>query len=387
MIPREAIPGTLVAPRRNRVSDLLTPDARTPATMRVREREHPTYEPFTWQTADDVGFPVDVVYTWVDGSDPDHAAKRVRHEEAAPSSLAANRSRFVDRQELRYSLRSLHMYAPFVRHVYLVTDAQVPGWLDRSAEGITVVDHRDVFDDPAALPTFNSHAIEGFDPASVEDLPAPVRRWTGHCIASGAPLSTTAALTMHGRFWLGGWRRVRARQLLSAARGYVWAGAVRTGPVPLHGFNLYHAGTGRLRWSAGGLVPVLSVEDQDVARSTAGRLAADLALTPAATLLPQVHWDDVDDDTAHAEVVVDGVVHRITIRVSPKGRLEWIALPRWSDPDGHGYDFHRFTVVFSGEQEVDGLLLPQRMRAGWGLDAREGAHEFYDLEIDTAVWL
>lgn len=52
------------------------------------------------------------------------------------------------------------MYAPFVRHVYLVTDDQVPPWLDAGAEGITVVDHRDIFSDRSALPTFNSHAIE-----------------------------------------------------------------------------------------------------------------------------------------------------------------------------------------------------------------------------------
>ncbi|WP_026118157.1 stealth family protein [Nocardiopsis salina] len=159
VIPLQAMPGALVAPRRNRVSDLLTPEARVPATLRVHERDHPTYEPFTWRLADDADFPVDVVYTWVDGADPEHAAKRARHSGAAAPSLAANRSRFVDRQELRYSLRALHSYAPFVRHVYLVTDAQVPGWLDPSAEGITVVDHRDIFDDPGALPTFNSHAI------------------------------------------------------------------------------------------------------------------------------------------------------------------------------------------------------------------------------------
>lgn len=228
---------------------------------------------------------------------------------------------------------------------------------------------------------------DGFDPASVEGLPAPVRRWTRHCIASGAPLSTTVVLTMYGRAWLGCWRRTRVRQLLSADCGYVWAAAVRMGPIPLHGFDLYHAGSGRLRWSAGGLLPVLSAEDHDVARSAAGRLAADLALTPAAALLPQVHWSEVDDDIAHADMTIDGGVHRITIRVSPEGRMEWIALPRWGDPDGRGYDIHRFTVVFSGEQEADGLLLPRRMRAGWGLDARQGAHEFYDLEIDTAVWL
>ncbi|WP_017608775.1 stealth conserved region 3 domain-containing protein [Nocardiopsis xinjiangensis] len=160
VLPRQAMSGALVAPRRNRVCDLLPLEARTPATVRVRGREHPTYEPFTWRMVDDVDFPVDVVYTWVDGADPEHAAERARHDDAAVPALAGNRSRFVDRQELRYSLRSLHMYAPFVRHVYLVTDSQVPDWLDPAAEGITVVDHRDIFDAPEALPTFNSHAIE-----------------------------------------------------------------------------------------------------------------------------------------------------------------------------------------------------------------------------------
>ncbi|MFL1380180.1 hypothetical protein [Nocardiopsis protaetiae] len=51
------------------------------------------------------------------------------------------------------------MYAPWARHVYLVTDAQVPAWLETSAAGITVVDHRDILPE-SALPTFNSHAIE-----------------------------------------------------------------------------------------------------------------------------------------------------------------------------------------------------------------------------------
>jgi hypothetical protein len=53
----------------------------------------------------------------------------------------------------------LETYAGFVRHVYLVTDSQLPAWLDPEAEGLTVIDHRDIL--PAdALPVFNSHAIE-----------------------------------------------------------------------------------------------------------------------------------------------------------------------------------------------------------------------------------
>ena len=63
------------------------------------------------------------------------------------------------RDELRYSLRSLHLFAPWVRRIHLVTAGQVPPWLDTSDPRIQLVDHRDIL--PAdALPTFNSHAIE-----------------------------------------------------------------------------------------------------------------------------------------------------------------------------------------------------------------------------------
>jgi hypothetical protein len=159
MVPRDVLAESLVAPRRNRVADVLPREAQKPATITVAGREHPTYEPFAWKLVDEVDFPVDAVYTWVDGDDPEHAAKRARHRGQDPTGLAANASRFTSRDELRYSLRSLRMYAPFVRHVYLVTDNQVPAWLDTDAEGITVVDHRDIFADHDALPTFNSHAI------------------------------------------------------------------------------------------------------------------------------------------------------------------------------------------------------------------------------------
>ena len=83
-----------------------------------------------------VTYPIDVVYTWVDGSDPAwsrrKAAAQHEHLTAGRSSTSwrPTSSRFTTRDELRYSLRSLDMYADWVRHVYLVTDDQVPDWLD-----------------------------------------------------------------------------------------------------------------------------------------------------------------------------------------------------------------------------------------------------------------
>ncbi|WP_237547197.1 Stealth CR1 domain-containing protein, partial [Streptomyces sp. SID161] len=122
----------------------------------------PTFAAFAGHGIDQVCFPVDAVYTWVDGDDPVLAAKRRAHQAASDNVIAPREtgaSRYTSHDELKYALRSLEMYAGFVRHVYLVTDSQTPDWLDPDTAGLTVIDHRDIL--PAdALPVFNSHAIE-----------------------------------------------------------------------------------------------------------------------------------------------------------------------------------------------------------------------------------
>jgi glycosyltransferase involved in cell wall biosynthesis len=157
--------GDLVAPRRNPYADRIPPalarDTAVEAEVDgVACRSLPL---FIAPTATEVRFPVDVVYTWVDGNDPAwDAARAARLEQAGASAQArsaSGRARYVDHGELRYSLRSLHLFAPWVRRIHLVTAGQVPAWLDTSHPGVTVVDHREIL--PAdALPTFSSHAIE-----------------------------------------------------------------------------------------------------------------------------------------------------------------------------------------------------------------------------------
>ncbi len=105
--------------------------------------------------------PIDVVYTWVDSSDPTWRDRFDRWSPAQGSARAADAvdpSRFASFDELRYSLRSLWLNAGWVRHIYLVTADQVPAWLAPD-DGLTVVSHRDIFPGDW-LPTFNSHAIE-----------------------------------------------------------------------------------------------------------------------------------------------------------------------------------------------------------------------------------
>nr|XP_004650281.2 N-acetylglucosamine-1-phosphotransferase subunits alpha/beta [Jaculus jaculus] len=69
-------------------------------------------------------------------------------------------SRFEDNEELRYSLRSIEKHAPWVRNIFIVTNGQIPSWLNLDNPRVTIVTHQDVFRNVSHLPTFSSPAIE-----------------------------------------------------------------------------------------------------------------------------------------------------------------------------------------------------------------------------------
>ncbi|MER7332254.1 MULTISPECIES: stealth family protein [unclassified Micromonospora] len=171
--PKER-PGTdLVAPRANQVAAALPETGETIRVPASRlSRFVPAGESATYRTRaefaglgpEHVTFPIDLVYTWVDGDDTDWQARKNgalrAHGQAEINIVGAHASRYASRDELRYSLRSVVSFAPWVRQIYLVTDDQVPPWLDVEHPMVRVVRHREIFGDTGRLPTFNSHAIE-----------------------------------------------------------------------------------------------------------------------------------------------------------------------------------------------------------------------------------
>jgi lipopolysaccharide biosynthesis glycosyltransferase len=105
--------------------------------------------------------PVDALYLWVDGAAPGTrtrlAAALARCRPDLPGAAVAGR--FRDHDELRYSLRSLEQFAPWVRRVHVVTDGDPPPWLALGDRCVHVT-HDQIFSDPSCLPSFNSLAIE-----------------------------------------------------------------------------------------------------------------------------------------------------------------------------------------------------------------------------------
>src|ERR1700733_2482648 len=123
---------------------------------------------YKWQTiagmfiphASDVTFDIDMVFSWVEGTDPQFRAQRAAQMSqyvAGEGDGAEARIRQID--ELKYALRSVNMFAPWVRRIFIATDSPSPAWLAEHPK-ITIVRAEDHFSDPAALPTYSSHAVE-----------------------------------------------------------------------------------------------------------------------------------------------------------------------------------------------------------------------------------
>lgn len=110
-----------------------------------------------------IDFPIDAVYTWVDGDDERWQSSKRLHMSSISKVRVAQSNRYKSRNELLYSIRSLELNAPWINHIYIVTDRQCPDWLDleRSAERITIVDHSSIMEE-VYRPCFNSSAIETF---------------------------------------------------------------------------------------------------------------------------------------------------------------------------------------------------------------------------------
>lgn len=102
---------------------------------------------------------IDLVYLWVNGHDPKWVAKRQASTGELSLADVNCKGRYEDNDELKYSLRSIEKYAPWIHKIFIVTDNQVPQWLDTSNPKIQIVDHTEIMP-PECLPCFNSVVIE-----------------------------------------------------------------------------------------------------------------------------------------------------------------------------------------------------------------------------------
>ncbi|MCW4386196.1 stealth family protein [Salinibacterium sp. SYSU T00001] len=151
----------VIAPRPNVLLRHSTPSAELErATVELYGEEWPTLKGMFDTTSDDVTFDIDIVFSWVDGSSAEFQRQRAKRMASyVVGEGDDHEARFRQLDELKYAMRSVHLFAPWIRNIYIVTDSPRPEWLAEHPR-VSVLRSEEFFRDPSVLPTHNSHAVE-----------------------------------------------------------------------------------------------------------------------------------------------------------------------------------------------------------------------------------
>lgn len=109
--------------------------------------------------------PIDYVIPFVDCSDENWLVEYKKHV-SGPSGWSNNATRFRDWETLRYQLRSIERYMPWIRNIYLVmsiSETQIPKWLNTEHERVHIVWDWEIVP-REYLPIFNSNVIDLYIP-------------------------------------------------------------------------------------------------------------------------------------------------------------------------------------------------------------------------------
>lgn len=242
----------------------------------------------------------------------------------------------------------------------------------------------------AAAPV-DSREAERFDPKTLEALPAPAARWLKRVIPTGVLLADTVELSMSGEIKLGPrWFPFTAQQILRSGVGFVWKPVVGRRLVRFTGADLLGPGGARMEFRLLGIIPVVTAEGPDVARSAAGRLAAETVVWLPQATTPQggARWTAIDDRSATVTLRTDGTDIDITIGVDDDGRLRSVEFQRWNgsaDPPALEPFGGDLTEEF---EAADGVLVSGSGAVGWGYGTPAwGDGEFFRYRITGVDWV
>jgi hypothetical protein len=207
-----------------------------------------------------------------------------------------------------------------------------------------------------------------FDPASLRALEEPVQRYLNHSLAPGAVAAGGRRFSMVGRIKVGGWLAFDAEQEMAQdGHAFTWTARAGLGPIrPLRVVDRYRLGAGSTEGRLLGRLRFMHADDQDTARSAAGRAAVESILDPT-SLLPDngVSWQAERDDLIVARFDVPPERAEVRLRIDATGALRSVEIKRWGNVGQDGFGYIPFGGDIHAERRFGDLVLPSELTIGW----------------------
>jgi hypothetical protein len=214
------------------------------------------------------------------------------------------------------------------------------------------------------------------------DLPEPARRYLHYTGVVGRPVPGIVRLRQKGRMRLQQgqpWMPLDAEEHYTVRPpGFVWAGAVRLGPLAVvRARDMYAEGSGRMLVKVASLWPVVDASGEQLDQGGMMRYLSEMIWFPAAFLADNISFETVDDSSARVTLTDHGRTATGTLFFDKEGRVTDFVAKRYRTPDASSPD--TWSTPVTGYGEFEGLRLPVRGKAIYKLP--DGDLEYIDVTV------
>lgn len=207
-------------------------------------------------------------------------------------------------------------------------------------------------------------------------LPVPVRKYIHSCGWLGQPKETYAEVMWeNSRIKLkpeGKWMKLRTRQynFIDPPARLAYMRAHMLGIIPFEGRDRYAKGQGHMLGVLGRMVRVFDEKNKETTEGAAMVLLAEALMVPGYTRSKFIHWEEVDDHTARARFVQDGIDVGGVFHFNDEG--EYVLFTSDERPYHHpegGFQRVPFSVAILNYQKQGAIRIVRDVAATWHLPA------------------
>jgi hypothetical protein len=205
-----------------------------------------------------------------------------------------------------------------------------------------------------------------FTASLVATLDEPVRRYLSHAIREGAELGAGVRVTMTGEIKLVLWLPFSARQECDG-RSFAWRARVGFGPfAAVVVDDRFAQGAGSMEARLFGRIKLFRADDENTARSAAGRAALEAIYTPA-SLLPQrgITWRTESEYEIVARWDVPPERPELHLHIDDRGAVRSYHALRWGDVGQKEFGYIPCGCEVAAERRFGDLVVPSSITGGW----------------------
>lgn len=220
-------------------------------------------------------------------------------------------------------------------------------------------------------------------PAMLDGLPATVRRYLDWSGVEGRHVPASVTLHQVGRLRMANdkpWLPFTAEEDFGTGPPvFSWRARVRYSGVPLvRAWDSYVGGRGRMRIRLAHVLTIGDLSGAELDQAALLRYLNEMAWFPAAFLLGNVSWEEIDDHSARVTITDSGLTASGVLTFGRDGRPIEFTAPRHRHLGKGRFSLQPWATPFTDYDVLDGVRVPT---AGWA-EFRTAAETVKYIELE-----